>query len=168
MLLLYLAFDKHKCSGQVLSLTALQVIVGNWWFLSVKHRDIRKVNEIIQLRAERTFITRFAAQIRDSRSILNACRTADKPESCRQEQDLISRRVCVRADGVYLWRRCLSLLGLFFSPHHTHPRLHCPHMENDPRLIWRVCLKHLMRIIPRDVSSLSLHRNTGEPNKDAI
>lgn len=135
MLLLYLAFDKPKCSSQVLSLTALQMIVGNRWFLSVKHRDIRKVNEIIQLRAERTFIMRFAAQIRDSLSILNACRTADKPERCRQEQDLISRRlrgVCASADGVYLWRRCLLLLGLFFSPHHTHPRLCCPHMENDP------------------------------------
>jgi len=29
MLPLYLAFDKPKCSSQVLSLTALQVIVGN-------------------------------------------------------------------------------------------------------------------------------------------
>lgn len=51
------------------------------------------MNEIIQLRAERTFIMRFAAQIRDSRSILNARRMADKPECCRQEQDLISRRL---------------------------------------------------------------------------
>lgn len=51
------------------------------------------MNEIIQLRAERTFITRFEAQIRDGRSFLNARRTADKPERCRQEQDLISRRL---------------------------------------------------------------------------
>lgn len=127
MLLLYLAFDKPKCSSQVLSLTALQVIVGNRWFLSVKHRDIRKVNEIIQLRAERTFIMRFAAQIRDSRSILNARRTADKPERCRQEQDLISRRlcgvcVCVWAQMVYIYEEAASCCwGCSF--HHTTPTL---------------------------------------------
>lgn len=125
MLLLYLAFDKPKCSSQVLSLTALQVIVGNRWFLSVKHRDIRKVNEIIQLRAERTFIMRFAAQIRDSLSFLNACWTADKPERCRQEQDLISRRlrgVCVRAQMVCIYEDAASCCwGCSF--HHTTPTL---------------------------------------------
>lgn len=125
MLLLYLAFDKPKCSSQVLSLTALQVIVGNRWFLSVKHRDIRKVNEIIQLRAERTFIMRFAAQIRDSRSILNARRTADKPERCRQEQDLISRRirgVCAWAQMVCIYEDAASCCwGCSF--HHTTPTL---------------------------------------------
>lgn len=142
MLLLYLAFDKHKCSGQVLLLTALQVIVGNWWFLSVKHRDIRKVNEIIQLRAERTFITRFAAQIRDSRSILNARRMADKPESCRQEQDLISRRqrgVCVCAQMVFMKTLPFAVgVVLFTTPHPPSAPLP-PHGERS-RLIWRVCL----------------------------
>lgn len=93
------------------------------------------MNEIIQLCAERTFITRFAAQIRDSRSILNARRTADKPESCRQEQDLISRQrrgVCARRWCVFMKMLPFAVGVVLFTTPHPHPWLGCPHMENEP------------------------------------